>query len=124
MARQTVSTWVPQHPALRLCRRRDHQEWQHCHWRSYRARQSRASEVRATVEQGGAFVLIHVATPLDVCEQWDCRGLYTKARAGLLPQFTGISGPYEVPTDAAVVLGYHGADPRGGRTRDHFASQA
>jgi sulfate adenylyltransferase len=49
-------------------------------------------------------VLVRVATPLDVCEQRDRKGLYAKARAGLIQQFTGISDPYEVPADAAVVL--------------------
>jgi len=46
--------------------------------------------------------LVHVSTPLDVCEARDHKGLYAKARAGVLPQFTGVSDPYEPPTDAAV----------------------
>ncbi len=61
-------------------------------------------EVRAEVEPGGGFVLIHVATPLEVCEQRDRKGLYAKARAGVIEQFTGISDPYEVPDDADVVI--------------------
>jgi sulfate adenylyltransferase len=61
-------------------------------------------EVRAMVEQGGGFVLAHVATPLDICEQRDRKGLYAKARAGMIQQFTGISDPYEVPTDADIVV--------------------
>ena len=56
------------------------------------------------VEGGGGFVLVHVATPLRVCEQRDRKGLYAKARAGLLPQFTGISDPYEELRDADVVV--------------------
>ena len=52
----------------------------------------------------GGFVLIHVATPLDVCEQRDRKGLYAKARAGLVQHFTGISDPYEIPTDAEIVI--------------------
>jgi sulfate adenylyltransferase len=52
------------------------------------------------VEANGDFVLIHVATPLEVCEQRDRKGLYAKARAGILPEFTGISDPYEEPDDA------------------------
>jgi sulfate adenylyltransferase len=61
-------------------------------------------EVRAMVEPGGGFVLIHVATPLEVCEQRDRKGLYAKARAGLVQQFTGISDPYEIPPDADVAI--------------------
>jgi sulfate adenylyltransferase len=61
-------------------------------------------EVRAMIEPRGGFVLVHVATPLAVCEQRDRKGLYAKARAGLLKEFTGISDPYEPPGDADVVL--------------------
>jgi sulfate adenylyltransferase len=53
--------------------------------------------VRELIEQHGAFVEIHVATPLDVCEARDRKGLYAKARKGLIPEFTGVSDPYEVP---------------------------
>jgi sulfate adenylyltransferase len=61
-------------------------------------------DVRQLIEPLGAFVLVHVATELDVCEQRDRKGLYAKARAGILPQFTGISDAYEPPADAAVVI--------------------
>jgi sulfate adenylyltransferase len=61
-------------------------------------------EVRQMVEPGGGFVLVHVATPLEVCEQRDRKGLYAKARAGKIQQFTGISDPYESPREAEVVL--------------------
>ena len=61
--------------------------------------------VRAMVESGGGdFVLIHVATPLHECERRDRKGLYARARAGEIPDFTGISSPYEVPTDAQLVV--------------------
>ena len=56
------------------------------------------------IEALGGFVLVHVATPLAVCEQRDRKGLYAKARAGLIKEFTGISDPYESPADAEVVL--------------------
>ena len=56
------------------------------------------------VEPGGGFVLAHVATPLEVCEQRDRKGLYAKARAGIIKEFTGISDPYEEPKDADVFL--------------------
>ena len=57
--------------------------------------------VRAMVaDAGGAFFLVHVATPLEECERRDRKGLYAKARRGEIPDFTGISSPYEEPTDA------------------------
>lgn len=60
-------------------------------------------QVRAMVEDaGGEFVLVHVATPLEECERRDRKGLYARARAGEIPDFTGISSPYEEPADAAV----------------------
>jgi sulfate adenylyltransferase len=58
------------------------------------------TEVRRMVERNGGFILVHVATPLAICEARDRKGLYAKARAGLLPEFTGVSSPYEVPEDA------------------------
>lgn len=54
-------------------------------------------EVRALIEQHGSFIEIHVSTPLEVCEARDRKGLYAKARAGIIPEFTGISDPYEIP---------------------------
>lgn len=54
-------------------------------------------EVRALIEQHGSFIEIHVSTPLEVCEARDRKGLYAKARAGIIPEFTGISDPYEKP---------------------------
>jgi sulfate adenylyltransferase len=60
-------------------------------------------QVRQMVaDAGGEFFLVHVATPLEECERRDRKGLYAKARAGLIPEFTGISSPYEEPQDAAV----------------------
>jgi sulfate adenylyltransferase len=61
-------------------------------------------EVRRMVEPGGGFILIHVATPIEVCEERDRKGLYAKARAGILKEFTGISDPYEQPGDADIVI--------------------
>jgi sulfate adenylyltransferase len=55
--------------------------------------------VREMIEDQGAFIEIHVATPLEVCEARDRKGLYAKARQGLIPEFTGISDPYEVPVN-------------------------
>lgn len=59
-------------------------------------------EVRHMVEPNGGFVLVHLSTPLDVCESRDRKGLYAKARAGIVKEFTGISDPYEVPEKAEV----------------------
>ncbi len=61
-------------------------------------------DVRAMVESVGDFVLVHVATPLPVCEARDRKGLYARARAGEIAEFTGISDPYEPPADAEVVV--------------------
>jgi sulfate adenylyltransferase len=61
-------------------------------------------EVRSEIEPLGGFILVYVSTPLEVCEQRDRKGLYAKARAGIIKDFTGISDPYEVPTDADVVI--------------------
>lgn len=60
--------------------------------------------VRAAIERVGDFVLVHVATPLSVCERRDVKGLYARARSGDLPQFTGISDPYEPPENAEIAL--------------------
>jgi len=63
--------------------------------------------VRRTVEQAAGaetFVLVWVATPVEVCEQRDVKGLYAKARAGELRGFTGVDDPYEAPSDADVVI--------------------
>jgi sulfate adenylyltransferase len=60
-------------------------------------------QVRQLVDDaGGAFFLVHVATPLEECERRDRKGLYAKARRGEIPEFTGISSPYEEPDDAAL----------------------
>ncbi|WP_243795413.1 adenylyl-sulfate kinase [Saccharopolyspora gloriosae] len=60
--------------------------------------------VRRMVRDCGGFVLVYVATPLGECERRDRKGLYRKARAGSLPEFTGVSAPYEPPADADLVL--------------------
>ncbi|HVD46832.1 MAG TPA: adenylyl-sulfate kinase, partial [Candidatus Limnocylindria bacterium] len=68
-------------------------------------------EVRHMIEPRGGFVLIHIATPIEVCEERDRKGLYAKARAGILKEFTGISDPYEEPVDADVVIDTTGVTP-------------
>ncbi|WP_434658629.1 adenylyl-sulfate kinase [Chromobacterium violaceum] len=50
------------------------------------------------------FAEVYVSTPLAVCEQRDCKGLYAKARSGQIAHFTGVSSPYEAPEQAALAL--------------------
>jgi sulfate adenylyltransferase len=72
---------------------------------------STRQQVRRMVDAaGGGFVLIHVATPLQECERRDRKGLYAKARAGVIPDFTGISSPYEIPADADLTIDTTGRD--------------
>lgn len=61
-------------------------------------------EVEEMIRPGGGFVMIHVATPLEVCEARDRKGLYALARAGKIKEFTGISDPYEEPENADMVI--------------------
>lgn len=61
-------------------------------------------EVRELISQYGGFVEVYVATPLEVCEARDRKGLYAKARAGLIKNFTGIDDPYEPPEAPEVVI--------------------
>lgn len=63
----------------------------------------RAAREMAT-DAGAEFVLVHISTPLEVCESRDRKGLYALARAGKIPEFTGVSDPYEAPTDAEITL--------------------
>ncbi len=65
--------------------------------------QARA-RVRSMVREVGDFLLVHVATPVQVCEARDRKGLYAKARAGVIGNFTGVSDPYEEPTDAELTI--------------------
>jgi sulfate adenylyltransferase len=60
--------------------------------------------VRGLIDPLGGFILVHLATSLEDCEKRDRKGLYAKARAGVLKEFTGISDPYEEPKDAEVVI--------------------
>ncbi|MFT5175732.1 MAG: sulfate adenylyltransferase [Gammaproteobacteria bacterium] len=60
--------------------------------------------VRAMTERHGRFVEVHVSTTLAVCEARDRKGLYAKARAGQIKEFTGISDPYEVPANAELTI--------------------
>jgi adenylyl-sulfate kinase len=59
--------------------------------------------VRTLLEQG-EFIEIYMATPIEVCEQRDPKGLYKKARSGQIKQFTGIDSPYEPPVAPEIVI--------------------
>ena len=61
-------------------------------------------QIRDWVSEVGEFVEVHVATPIEVCEQRDPKGLYAKARAGELPGFTGVDDPYEIPATPELRL--------------------
>ncbi|MGD9209748.1 MAG: bifunctional sulfate adenylyltransferase/adenylylsulfate kinase [Desulfobacteraceae bacterium] len=54
-------------------------------------------EIRTAIEEYGGFIEIHVATPIDECEKRDRKGMYAKARAGMIKGFTGVDDPYEIP---------------------------
>jgi len=72
--------------------------------------------VREMVEAVGGFVEIHVSTPIEVCESRDRKGLYAKARAGLIKGFTGIDDPYELPERAELEIDTKSLSP-------HLAAQ-
>ena len=60
------------------------------------------SEIRQNIENYGGFIEVHVSTPLEICEKRDRKGMYAKARAGLIKDFTGIDAPYETPRSPEV----------------------
>jgi adenylyl-sulfate kinase len=66
-------------------------------------RQARALVESNAVDEG-RFLLVYLSTPLAACEARDVKGLYAKARRGEVAAFTGISDPYEIPTDADLVI--------------------
>jgi sulfate adenylyltransferase len=59
-------------------------------------------QIREMIEEYGGFIEVHVATPLEVCEQRDRKGVYAKAKAGLIKGFTGVDDPYETPENPEV----------------------
>jgi sulfate adenylyltransferase len=61
-------------------------------------------EIRKAIETYGGFIEVHVATPIDECESRDRKGMYAKARAGLIKGFTGVDDPYEEPQSPEVVI--------------------
>lgn len=61
-------------------------------------------EMASSIIGAERFFEVHVATPLSICEERDPKGMYKKARAGLIAEFTGISSPYEEPTSPNLVI--------------------
>ena len=57
------------------------------------------------------FVEVYISTPLEICEQRDTKGLYEKARKGIIKQFTGINDPYEEPKRAEVIVNTVDCEP-------------
>ena len=70
------------------------------------------AQVRRQACEAGGFLLVHVSTPLEVCERRDPKGHYARARAGLLSGFTGVSDPYEPPEDADLAIDTQGCTPQ------------
>lgn len=66
---------------------------------------------RQLIESGGAYIEVHVATSLEECERRDVKGLYAKARAGIIKGFTGIDDPYEAPENPEIFLDTEGVTP-------------
>lgn len=62
------------------------------------------NQVRAEIEPLGGFLEVHISTAVKVCEKRDRKGLYAKARAGIIKEFTGISDPYEIPKNPEVII--------------------
>ena len=60
------------------------------------------AEIRNAIENYGGFIEVHVSTPIKVCEKRDRKGMYAKARAGLIKGFTGVDDPYEIPESPEV----------------------
>jgi sulfate adenylyltransferase len=63
---------------------------------------STRAEIRNAIESYGGFIEVHVSTPINVCEKRDRKGMYAKARAGLIKGFTGVDDPYEIPESPEV----------------------
>jgi sulfate adenylyltransferase len=59
-------------------------------------------DIRKSIESSGGFIEIHVSTPIEECEKRDRKGMYAKARAGLIRGFTGIDDPYEIPESPEI----------------------
>jgi adenylylsulfate kinase len=74
-------------------------------------------KARATVEEHGSFVLVHVHASVDECARRDVKGLYAKAFAGEIKEFTGVSDPYEEPSRPELKIDTEGEEPRESASR-------
>ena len=70
-------------------------------------RETRDFNRNLATKEGAGFIEVYCAAPLEACEKRDPKGLYKKARAGLIKQFTGIDDPYESPLRAEVIVETH-----------------
>jgi adenylylsulfate kinase len=77
------------------------------------------------IQAEGDFVEVFVDAPLAVCEERDPKGLYKKARAGIIPEFTGISAPYEAPENAEIVFntGEESVEQSAGRVVEYLEAK-
>lgn len=67
--------------------------------------------VRQLISHFGGFIEVFISTTLEVCERRDVKGLYAKARLGIVKEFTGISDPYEEPQNAEIIINSEGTEP-------------
>ena len=67
---------------------------------------------RDEISKFGGYIEIYLSTPLEICEQRDVKGLYAKARKGLINSFTGISDPYEVPKEPEITIDTSETNPK------------
>jgi adenylyl-sulfate kinase len=75
------------------------------------------ARARELTEEHASFVEVHVATGIDECERRDPKGLYARARSGDIPDFTGVSAPYEAPSAPELVLRTEGETPEASAAR-------
>jgi sulfate adenylyltransferase len=68
-------------------------------------------EIRKSIEAHGGFIEVHVSTPMAECERRDRKGMYAKAKAGLIKGFTGVDDPYEIPETPEVRVDTSGITP-------------
>ena len=74
------------------------------YWGRKNAYAATRAEIRQTIENYGGFTEVYVSTPLEICEKRDRKGMYAKARAGLVQGFTGVDDPYETPQAPEVLI--------------------
>ena len=68
---------------------------------------------RELISQFGEYIEVYISTPIEVCKKRDRKGLYVKAKAGIVKNFTGISDPYEIPKNPEIILDTSYLNPDG-----------